>query len=244
MDESVYINSRTSNVFAIIPTKSNFKGLTKIVGQLLSDPGVETVLIVSHGEKAFEHARTTFADTLGNRLKIMTADLEIGIHHMWNMGLERWVASYSSAHCFFVNDDVSIGELTASKLAGFLDIKKEFGIVCPNYDGRHTPYGFVEVSDTCRGRYNGTGGLAGFAMMLSSDLCKDWRFDEEMMWWYGDDDVLHWVRASDRKAGIVGFSSASDNVSWTITNDGPDRFGELVENDRLVFEKKWSNRAF
>lgn len=231
-------------VFVIIPTKSNFAGLERVITQLVPDPVVENITIIAHGEKAFVHIRNNFADLLGNRLRVITADLSMGIHHMWNMGMDRLTHSYSNSHCFFVNDDVSIGELTTSRLAECLDAHKEFGIVCPNYDGRLTPNGVVEVFTTCRGRYDGTGGLAGFAMMLSSDLTNTWRFDEKMMWWYGDDDIVQWVLSKGRKAGIVGNSSVSDNTSWTINNDSPDRFLELVENDRLIFESKWSNHAY
>lgn len=239
----MYRDARQSNVFAIIPTKSNFEGLYTVVNQLLDDPGVETVFIIAHGENAFQYIRTAFEDVLGKRVNVVTADPSVGIHHMWNMGLERWREAGRTSHCFFVNDDVSLGSLSSSGLAGFLDVHPEFGIVCPKYDGRVIHGSVDEVHTTCRGRYDGSGGLAGFAMMLSADLAKEWSFDEQMMWWYGDDDILQWTLSRGRKAGIVGCSEVSNNASWTINNDGPKEFGKLVENDRLIFTKKWGNRA-
>lgn len=238
----MYKGNRTSNVFAIIPTKSNFDGLARVVGQLMDDSGVEVICLIAHGEEAFKYIRTTFADALGNKLKVITADLDMGIHHMWNMGLERWREAGFTSHCFFVNDDVSLGESAASGLAGFLDTHPEFGIVCPNYDGRPIS-NVVEVHDTCRGRYNGSGGLAGFAMMLSSSLSKEWKFDETMMWWYGDDDVLQWTLNKGKKAGIVSCATVSENASWTLNNDGPKGLGEMVRNDEMIFNRKWRTNA-
>jgi hypothetical protein len=133
--------------------------------------------------------------------------------------------------------------LASSKLAAFLDHHSDFGLICPNYDGRTIYDDVVETNMTCGGRYDGSGGLAGFAMMLSSDLAKDWTFDETMMWWYGDDDVLMWTLSKGRKVGIVACAEVSENTSWTTHNDRPARFGEMVENDGEIFDKKWRSNA-
>jgi hypothetical protein len=125
-------------------------------------------------------------------------------------------------------------------MSGFLDLNPDIGLVCPNYDGRISSDTFIETRDTCRGRYDGTGGLGGFCMMLSSDLAKKWQFDESMIWWYGDDDLLNWVWERGKRAGIFVPATAVGNESWTINNDPPKDFAKVVENDRSIFEKKWN----
>jgi hypothetical protein len=85
--------------------------------------------------------------------------------------------------------------------------------------------------------------MAGFAMMLSSDLVERWSFDENMMWWYGDDDVLKWTLTNERKAAILSFAKVSENCSWTVDNSRPAGFNEQVENDRRIFLKKWGSDA-
>lgn len=236
-----YSDARKTGVVAVIPTKSNFDGLVRVVNQLLADSSVQKIFIAAHGGMAFNFVRGRFAGFLGGRIDLRLADDEVGIHHMWNMGLE--VARNLGAHCFLVNDDVSLGDLTASSLAGFLDADDGFGLVCPNYDNRIIIGSASEVSVTCRGRYDGSGGMAGFAMMLSSDLVERWSFDENMMWWYGDDDVLKWTLANGRRTAILSFAKVSENCSWTVDNSRPAGFNEMVEQDKRIFYKKWGSDA-
>ena len=63
-----------------------------------------------------------------------------------------------------------------SSLCETLDRDEEIGLVCPNY----TTIEMSEdrpVFDTCRSRYDGTGGMAGFCMVLRRELVKAWEFD-------------------------------------------------------------------
>jgi hypothetical protein len=82
--------------------------------------------------------------------------------------------------------------------------------------------------------------MAGFAMMLANDLAKSWRFDERMMWWYGDDDLVNWVsKKANRLCVITAKARCSHGHSVTITSNPPDNFNRLVEIDRQIFEQKW-----
>lgn len=76
-------------------------------------------------------------------------------------------------------------------------------------------------------------------MMLAADLAAEWRFDERMKWWCGDDDVLNWVRITKgRTAAICASSRCSDNASWTIQHDPPAGFHATVAEDVRIYQSK------
>lgn len=234
---STYRESRKSNVFAIIPTKSNLEGAKYTVQTLLQDPAVTSIAVICETGEARASIVDSFPAELNSRVIPMSTDEGLGIHHMWNVGMDL---RFNDDHCLFINDDTSVDSLGISAMAGFLDSNPDVGLICPNYDGRRVGQVFIETDTTCRGRYDGTGGLGGFCMMLSSDLAWNWTFNEKMIWWYGDDDLLNWTRGRGRKAGIFTPATCSGNESWTINNDPPKGFAKIVENDRLIFEKRWN----
>jgi glycosyltransferase involved in cell wall biosynthesis/GT2 family glycosyltransferase len=233
----VYRDLQKSNVFAVVPTKSNFEGAKNTVRALLNDPAVKNIAVICEIPEAKASIVAAFPEEVRSRVIPIGTDEGLGIQHMWNEGLDT---SYGDLHVLFINDDTTVDGIGISAMSGFLDLNPDIGLVCPNYDGRISSDTFIETRDTCRGRYDGTGGLGGFCMMLSSDLAKKWQFDESMIWWYGDDDLLNWVWERGKRAGIFVPATAVGNESWTINNDPPKDFAKVVENDRSIFEKKWN----
>lgn len=174
----------SSRVNVVIPTKSNFTGLAQLLIDLTDDPVVGTICIVADGQAAFD----ALPDP-PEHIVTITVHEGVGIHHMWNRGIE---AVGRDSHIAFLNDDVRLSPECLSSLANSLDKDPSIGIICPNYSTVEMTED-RQVFNTCGSRYDGTGGLAGFAMMLRSDLAKVYSFDEKLTWWYGDDDVLLWV---------------------------------------------------
>lgn len=223
-----------TKVSVIIPTKSNFEGLFKIISNIHNSHIVEKIYIIADGDVCYDYL-VGKVDSYENIILLKT-NAGSGIHVMWNLALNQVELS----HCLFLNDDVDISSDDIAVMSGILDINKDFGLVCPNYDNRILKTAFQYVNQTCRGRYDGSGGLAGFAMMLAKGLADSWRFDETMKWWFGDDDILNWVtRTKKRKAALTNLAQCSENSSWTITNDPPKDFEKDIENDRLIFALKW-----
>lgn len=221
-----------------IPTKSNLEGLEAILGVLGANSSVESVYVVADGEETYEKLTHM---SLGDKVSIKKVSLGSGIHAMWNIALD---GGNSLNHILFLNDDVSINPDTVSLLASQLDADASIGLICPNYDGRVIAGPYQQVKTTCRGRYDGSGGLGGFCMMLSADLRPYWRFDERMKWWYGDDDLVRWVYDTRQKKVVISASATcSDNCSWTVDNDPPQDFASIVENDRVLFALKWGADA-
>jgi hypothetical protein len=215
----------------IIPTKSNMAGLSALVPPLLSDPFVSLLTIVADGPQAYAAVSSSYPE-----LDVLQTDLGAGIHAMWNLAMELTPVGQ---HVLFLNDDVLVTPDTVRGLEQSLNDNPELGIVCPQYAPVQVPLPYQTVTGTCGGRYDGSGGLAGFCMMLASDLSLSWRFDERMKWWCGDDDVLNWVRITQgRQAGITPLATCSNNQSWTINYDPPAHFNEIVAEDIRIYHSK------
>lgn len=230
----MYRNTRHTNVCAIIPSKSNIDGLLKVVDLLIKEKSVAKINIIADGEAAYETITNTIPNPYINNINITKSNLGDGIHVMWNLGMEK------GYHNLFINDDVIFENGAIDIMAGMLDYHNEIGIICPNYDGRLIDI-YQSVANACPGNYDGTDGLAGFCMMLESDLSSQWEFDERMKWYYGDNDVINWVISQNKIAAISGIAKMELNPSWTKTNDPPKDFNTLVEQDRIIFENKWNN---
>jgi hypothetical protein len=156
---------------------------------------------------------------------------------MWNLGLSL---ADADSHVAFINDDVSLDNDCMSSLCAALDEDERIGLVCPKYAGDSD----VDIVShgVCQGRYDGTGGMAGFCMMLANDLVPQWQFDERMKWWYGDNDLVNWVNITKGRLCVIsGKTRCLHAHSQTITNDPPANFAELVYIDKIIFEEKWNN---
>ena len=232
----IYRMLGSSKFEVVIPFKSNFTGLDFVVDQILQEEKLFKIHIVCDGPNAFEYAQKYKSN---EKIDLYEVELGSGIHKMWNVGIEN---SDTQSHIAFVNDDVSLELQCLSILGGVLDQFSQIGLICPNYDNRIINSTYITTRETCRGRYDGSGGLGGFCMMLHASLANSWRFDENMKWWYGDDDLLHWTfKKANKDVGICGIAQCKENSSWTITNDPPDNFAEVVEQDRKIFESKWKD---
>lgn len=231
----MYRDSRINDVCAIIPSKSNIDGLKKVVSLLLNESSVKQIVIVADGPAAFELIQKNIEQDI--KVTIISSELGAGIHVMWNKGLNF---GKNFNHCLFINDDVEFEPHAIDTLAAVLDSNKELGIVCPNYDNRMIKSLYQSVEIACPGFYDGTDGLAGFCMMLSKDLTNLWKFDDRMKWYYGDNDVLNWVRSIGRVGAICSISKMNLNPSWTMKNDPPENYDEIIKSDKMIFEEKWN----
>jgi hypothetical protein len=221
---------------AVIPTKSNFAGLLNIVKILEANNSIHTTVVVADGETTYNLLERSLSRY--DKIDLRCVPLGSGIHVMWNLGLE--LATKLNLHAIFINDDVSSNLDTASILCESLDKHSELRLVCPNYDNRQIGGAYQSVTTTCGGRYDGTGGLAGFYMALHKDLVPDFRFNEKMKWYYGDDDILMWVLSRGYKAAILSFTFCWGNESKTISVDPPKNFEEDIKKDKLIYKETWS----
>ena len=224
-------------VTAVIPSKSNAEGLLNVVQKLQDDNQVETIVVVADGASAHKKYSKLLADK--KKVVLKQVPLGAGIHVMWNIGID--VAIENNTAIAFVNDDIIIGDNCIGSLASLVTYDSSLGIVSPVYDYRKFTDICQEVEITANGRNDGSGGLGGFCMALSRELAKEWRFDESMKWWYGDDDVLMWtINTKKLRAAVTSIARCSGNSSATIAADPPPNFVSQVLNDKLIFCLKWN----
>lgn len=232
-DNLFFYQNAQSSVTVVIPFKSNVDGLVNAVADCMKSSKVKRIVVIGNGEDAFRKLSVLPFSVL----KLM-APASSGIHEMWNMGMQL-----ADGHVLFLNDDVRLENGAIDAMCASLDRNPDYGLVCPQYHQQvsaavqYTQDVFTET--TCRGRYDGTGGMAGFCMMLDSSLVKDWRFDERMVWWFGDDDLVAHVVSKGLRATIISGARCEHAHSQTINNDPPRSFAALVERDRKIYEQKW-----
>ena len=224
----------------VIPTKSNFLGLVPLVESLEKDPQVHTIVIVGDGLGAYNECQRLFT----GRSKIVVEQVPggIGIHNMWNIGIEY--GRKNNTAMAFINDDVEIEGYPVGTLVSLVAHDKNLGLVCPDYDNRSFPTWLVDVAETCGGRYDGTGGFAGFFIVLPKDLTQRWYFDERMKWWYGDDDVIKWCLVQDKRVVISNIAKCSGNQSITSRVDPPKDFSLIVQQDKIIYQEKWGEAGW
>ena len=211
-----------SKIDVIIPTKSNFEDLYKLIDSLSLDDSVGEIIIIADGQETLDklnqHDNTSAT--------VLSVPRSSGIHVMWNLGLNHVYGR--NRYVAIINDDVSLDQNALSKMCSILDKYPEIGLV--------TPIDNPDVTD----EFIQTTGFAGYCMVIAKDLIDEWRFDEEMMWLYGDNDIILWVsKIKGRLTGLSGSAHALNNRSQTIRNDPPPNFQEHINNDARLFKEKW-----
>jgi len=218
----------TFGVTVVIPTKSNINGLMSLINVLLNSAGVSKIIVVGDGTETEPMLRNLPPDVIKTYVPRNS-----GIHAMWNAGMQM---ADINQHVLFLNDDVTINPTTVFNLSDAFNKDPQLGLICPKYAGDSETD--VQVYDTCRGRYDGTGGMAGFAMMLCHDLIPFFRFNEHMKWWYGDDLLVDWVnKIAQRKCTIIAAATCKHAHSVTVDKDPPLDFGLTVQKDKALYEQ-------
>lgn len=232
-----FYRNADSKVNVVIPFKVHMVGLLGLLSDLMLDEKVDKIVLIADGENAYNALLKI--DIAGRIIKASVPE-GAGIHKMWNLGME--ICGDEHAICF-INDDVRLDKDCMTSLLSTLDTYDDYGLICPNYSDAEMD-NFISTYRTCRGDYTGTGGIAGFCMMLRKELVKEWRFDTNMKWWYGDDDIVYWVtKTKNYKAIISHLTKCKHEHSYTMLTSPPKDFNEQVEKDKEYFEKKWSSNA-
>jgi GT2 family glycosyltransferase len=224
-----------AKTFAVIPVKDKL-GLTKnLLRKLHAQGGYDQLFVIDNGSGP-ETQRWLKQQTFATVFPMPGA----GIHEMWNAGIGACLSQWPMANIALLNNDLEPGPDMLATLARDLR-DNDLWAVCPNYDGR--PGEGVElVNGICANRYDGTGGLAGFAMMVRGELFgAGYRFPEECKWWYGDNDLTLALDAQGFAYGISHNTTVEhlDGGGATGVWDDPAMQAQLAQ-DRDRFLKRWS----
>lgn len=238
IDENAYQTQRSAvNVtlpsFAVIPVKDRLD-LTRSIVEQLHEQGECTEIVVcdngSTGETAEWLAEQQMATVLNCK--------EANIHEMWNRGVKycRQKAPYSNVA--ILNNDLKLGPKFISGLAKQLRADSRLVAVSPNYDDRPAFEPLQMVKGICAGRYDGTGGLAGFAFMVRSEFFDNYQFPEDLQWWYGDNDFCLTVAQFGLRYAIVTGTSCEHIGGGSQSTKSLD-LTETVKRDEATFKAKW-----
>ena len=223
---------------AIIPVKDKLHYTKGVVRQLLDDDGCDEIIVVDNGSKQATQKWLAGQD-------VTTIEMPgAGIHAMWNYATSYALSkARGPVNLLYLNNDLRLGDGFCGGLAEALrNGPPELVAVCPNYDGRDGQ-GVERLQSISANRYDGTGGLCGFAFMVRSELFTQagYRFPEDCMWWFGDNDLT--LTIDTLLGGWYGMVHGVEVEHL----DGGGRTGDWSSDemqpqlaaDKAAFEEKW-----
>ena len=235
--EQVPYQAIPERTYVIIPVKDQRVLTEKLLNQLAEQGSYHDILVLDNGS-AKETRRYLERQTIARVLPMPG----VGIHQMWNEGVNYALSMWPKVNLAILNNDLNIGPDFLAGLSAVLRSREDLVAVSPNYDGR-TLDGILECNQICANRYDGTGGAPGFAFMVKGELFQTgYRFPEDAMWWYGDNDLLLTIRAGGGAWAItpdvtvehVGGGGKTGNWSdYSETEQG--------KKDRAAFLARWAS---
>lgn len=220
----------------VIPVKDRLDLTRPLVEDLRAQGGYDGLLIFDNGSGA------ETKQWLAEQGDILSFDAKgAGIHHMWNAGANYALkVSAGHANIVFLNNDLKIGPdfitgLTTALRGG------PWMAVSPNYDNRPeigTPV--QRVQGICAERYDGTGGLAGFAFAVRAELfAQGYQFPTDASWWFGDNDLTLTMDASNLTYGIALGTTVEHIGAGTAGDWNAKKWSKALAADREAFLAKW-----
>lgn len=220
--------------YVVIP----FKDRMDLTGPLLADlrriGGWDGIFLMDNGSK---RPTKNWLSTIDDPSIVAFNCEGMNLHQMWNLGMAEACRRSWRCNVTFLNNDLRLGDDMLDKLATALRSDPLLAVVSPNYDGRDGS-GVEYTDQLCAGRYDGTGGLAGFAFMLRGE--SNYRFPEDLNWWFGDTDMLMSVLHAGSMAGLVLDATVEHVDGGSQTGDwAAPEMQALLEQDRQWFAAKW-----
>jgi len=179
----------------IIPVKNHVDMTAALVTALIEQGGYHRLLVYDNGS------------TDGTKLFLdnCTADridaTGWGLHKMWNHGLDH---TPRDSVAVILNNDLVLDEKPDWLHRLCAPLVGAWAAVCPNYDGREADGRVMHpLKGLAWGKEDGTGGLSGFAFALDAAFSNGYRFPEELLWWYGDHDMVNTLDSRGLPYGMV-----------------------------------------
>jgi hypothetical protein len=218
--------------FVIVPVKGHHDLTDNLLTELVEQREVYQIFVLDNGADT-----DPYQTSHGDLVEVLPC-AGLNIHQMWNRGIERCLKVAPRCNIAVLNNDLDIGEHFLSGLAQELRADPRRLAVCPNYDGRPGT-GFEPVHGICAARYDGTGGLAGFAFMVPGEMYTSGfpPFWEELQWWYGDNDMVRTIELYGGVYGIALDTTVKHLGGQTTVMD--EAFQKTIAEDRAHFMRKW-----
>lgn len=224
-----------SAVTVILPVKDQLHLTRGVVSDLMCQGGWTDLLIFDNGSTD-PAMRSWLEEQDVGTVFPMPGE---GITAMWTAGMAEATRRHGGlADLIFLNNDLRLGPQFCQRLIGGLRSAPGLMVASGNYDGRQG--GRVTPAEgICAGRYDGTGGLAGFAFAVRAEWAARYRFPEGCRWFYGDTDLALTVDSTPGVWQGVVTSALVQHVGGGSQTPRPEGWDEMIEADRLAFLAKW-----
>lgn len=213
-----------------IPVKNRLDLTRPLVEALLEDDGYGEIRVYDNGSTDGTREWLAGVPVLG----LFTPDLSL--HEMWNDAVK--VAAGHEAPCVILNNDLVLDGKPGWLKRLCAPLGDGWAATCPNYDGREHWADVEPLQSICAGRYDGTGGLSGFAFALAPRVVRTYRFPEEMLWWFGDTDLCRTLDRRQEPYGMVIGCGVTHVGGGSQTAKDHD-LSEQQAKDQAAFEAKW-----
>lgn len=225
-------------VFVIVPVKDQLDMTRDLVEQLRGQGGWDGILIYDNGSGA------ATKEWLKAQRDLLVFDAKgAGIHQMWNAGInEALRRSGGVCDLIFLNNDLVLGDRFCQGLVEAL-ASGPWAVVGANYDSRLGD-GVEPTQGICAERYDGTGGLPGFAFAAKSEFFNaGYRFPTDCKWWYGDNDLTLTMDRSGIPYGIAIDVAVKHIGAGTAKDWSNKKWSAQLEADRKAFARKWARHG-
>lgn len=225
----------TTNIplYVIIPCLNRHNLLSDLLNSIDVDP--EYVVIIDTGsrptlESFFSRQATVISEPL---------DSERNIQKWWNMGLGyvREVAKVrgqNNYHIAILNSDLSITRHDLTILQEALEASG-CSVSHPDHSRELVSGELVVKTEQIAVPFQYK--MTGYCFVVDSSLKQD--FDEDLKWWYGEDD-FEW-----RARAVNGVARVGGTFVVNLDPQGSERDNDLLPpqtiNDCLLFQAKWGS---
>ena len=230
---------KTKN-YIVIPVKDQKDMTTNLLNQLDRQKGYDGIIVLDNGSG--EQTKNYLAEQ--SIARVIDAE-GAGIHQMWNMGVEIAMKGGSNCNITFLNNDLILGDNFIENLEVALRVGNRLMAISPNYDGRSIPCTTI-YDRICANQYDGKGGVPGFAFMVKGEwFAEGYRFPEECMWWFGDNDILNEMLKNGYFWGITPNVTVNHIGGGGQTGDWDAYMASPVfKTDAAAFYAKWPRGIF
>ena len=226
--------------YVVIPVKDQKEMTENLLNQLDRQGGYDGIIVLDNGS-GDETKKYLEEQSIARVIDAEGA----GIHRMWNMGMEIALERGSACNITFLNNDLILGDNFLKNLATALRAGHRLMAISPNYDGRVIPCTTI-YDRICANQYDGKGGVPGFAFMVKGEWFADgYRFPEECMWWFGDNDILNSMLKNGYFWGITPNVTVDHIGGGGQTGDWDAYMASPVfKTDAAAFYAKWPRGIF
>lgn len=243
---------------AVIPVLGKWAEFTRPLLEHLrsEDGGVDRVIVLDNGSPKEDwdalRGYAEWANGEDDRLMpwLTVREETAGIYALWNQGFrDAAIMTRVPPGPFDVavlNNDIRLHPGSLTRLQEALRKSEDLWVVSPDpmvpFDRGLGQTRLQRVSGTYR-----HGGMAGFCFVMKGEVWDDsarWGlgpFDEEYLWWYGDDDFAFRV---ETMGGRIA-KDAGVPIHHVSGGSGPPVFDldDAIARDRTTFAKTWPQVA-